>query len=74
MTKDEVIALGIASQQAKQVFSALCQENTATDAKKRAEQIARFERARADMHEAMNRHHAALGYLGAHEQAQDRKP
>lgn len=64
MTKEEVIELGIKSQRAKELFSALCIENTKTDPQERAEQIARFERARADMHEAMNQHHAALSQLG----------
>jgi hypothetical protein len=64
MTKDEVVALGIASQKAKDYFGALCLENTAIDPAKRVEQVERYERARAEMMEAMNRHHAALGYLG----------
>lgn len=64
MTKDDVVALGLASQVAQDYFSALCRENTATDPEKRLAQTERFERARADMHEAMNRHHAALGLLG----------
>lgn len=65
MTKDEVVALGVASQKAQDVFNAHCLANTRTDPKERAQQIEQFERARADMHEAMNRHHAALGLLGA---------
>lgn len=64
MTKDECVQLGIASQQAKDLFSALCAENTKTDPAERLAQTERFERARADMHEAMNRHHAALSQLG----------
>lgn len=63
MTKDEVVALGIASQRAQETFRAHAMTNTQTDPQKRAEQIEAYERARADMHEAMNRHHAALGLL-----------
>ncbi len=62
--KDEVVALGIASQKAKERFSALGLLNTQTDPEKRAAQILEYETARAEMHEAMNRHHAALGFLG----------
>lgn len=65
MTKDEIVALGVASQKAQEYFRALCYENTRIDPKERTEQIERYERARANMHEAMNRHHAALGLLGA---------
>jgi len=64
MTKEEAVELGIASHNAKQYFLTLAHENTQTDPIKRADQIARYERARADMHEAMNRHHAALQQLG----------
>ena len=64
MTKDEATQLCIASQAAKDIFYNIGHENTQLDPEKRADQIARYERARADMHEAMNRHHAALEQLG----------
>jgi hypothetical protein len=64
MTKDEAIKLGIASQAAKDKFYLLGQLNTAIDPEDRAKQVEVYEAARADMHEAMNRHHAALRQLG----------
>lgn len=63
MTKDEVVKLGIASMHAQEVFRAHAMTNVQDDPQKRMEQIEAYERARADMHEAMNRHHAALGLL-----------
>jgi len=63
-TKEEAIQLGMASQSAKDYFHILGHENTQTDPEKRAEQAARYEAARANMHEAMNRHHEALKQLG----------
>lgn len=64
MTKEEAVKLGIASQHAREFFTALAHENTKMDPAERDAQIVRYERARADMHEAMNRHHAALSQLG----------
>lgn len=64
MTKDEVVALGIEAQRTKDVFRTHCERNTQIDPAEYAKQVADYERARADMHEAMNRHHAALGLLG----------
>ncbi len=64
MTKEEAMQFGIAYQNAKFYFSTLGMENTQTDPVLRQEQIERYERARANMHEAMNRHHAALEQLG----------
>ena len=64
MTKEKTVEFGIESENAKAYFYILGHENIQTDPAKRANQIARYERARADMHEAMNRHHAALEELG----------
>lgn len=64
MTKEEATELGIASQRAKDMFFMLSQENTKTNPEEREKQVARYEAARSNMHEAMNRHHAALKQLG----------
>jgi hypothetical protein len=64
MTKEDAIQLGIASQEAKDIFRMHCEMNTQTDPEKREAQTRAFETARANMHEAMNRHHAALRQLG----------
>lgn len=64
MTKEEAAELGIASQHAKDIFRMHCEMNTRSDPAERVAQIRAFEIARADMHEAMNRHHAALKQLG----------
>jgi hypothetical protein len=63
MTKEEATQLGIASRNARDYFEIIGAENTQIDPAKRAAQVERYERARADMHEAMNRHHAALEQL-----------
>lgn len=64
MTKEEVVQLGIKSENAKAYFYNLGCENTRLDPPGRISQIERYERARADMHEAMNQHHEALRQLG----------
>ncbi len=64
MTKDQAIELGIASQAAKDVFRMHCKMNTCIDPAEREAQTRAFETARANMHEAMNRHHDALKQLG----------
>lgn len=65
-TIEDVAALGVASQQAQEVFRALCMENTQIDPEKYRAQVERYEIARAKMHQAMNRHHAALALLGGY--------
>lgn len=64
MTKEEIVELGIASQRAKDTFRMHCEMNTRIDPAERKAQIRAFEIARANMHEAMNRHHEALKQLG----------
>jgi hypothetical protein len=64
MTKEDVVKLGIASMHARSIFEAHCLMNTKTDPTERLSQIEAYERARADWHEAMNMHHAALQVLG----------
>lgn len=64
MTREEVIELGIASQNAKDIFRMHCEMNTRLDPAEHAARTRAFETARANMHEAMNRHHAALEQLG----------
>jgi hypothetical protein len=64
MTKDDVVALGIEAQRTRDVFKAHCEMNTQRDQAEYAKQVKGYERARADMHEAMNRHDAALRLLG----------
>lgn len=64
ITKEDAIQLGIKSQKAQELFQALGWANTQTDPSKREAQIREYETARANMHEAMNRHHAALKKLG----------
>lgn len=64
MTKEEVIQLGVISQEMKDVFRMHCEMNTRIDPKEREAQTRAFETARANMHEAMNKHHAALQQLG----------
>lgn len=64
MTKDEAVVLGVVSQQTKEIFRIHCEMNTRTDPVEREAQTRAFETARANMHEAMNRHHAALRELG----------
>ena len=64
MTTEEAVQLGIASQAAKDIFRTHCELNTRTDPAEREAQIRAFEIARANMHEAMNKHHAALRQLG----------
>lgn len=64
MTKDDAVQLGVASQEAKDIFRMHCEMNTRIDPAERAAQVLAFERARATMHEAMNRHHEALRQLG----------
>jgi len=66
MTKDEVIQLGIAAEAARRAFFILGQENTQIGVQREA-QVLRYETARAEMHEAQNRHHAALEKLGIDE-------
>ena len=63
MTKDDVAALGIKAQETRDFFYALGLENTATDPEARLKQTERFERARADYHEALNAHQRALNAL-----------
>lgn len=65
ITKDEVVALGVAAQQAKDFFDMLGVQNTQTEPAARLAQTERYERARADMWEAMNRHRTALALLGS---------
>lgn len=64
MTKDAVVALGVARRNAEEFFDMLGIQNTATDPEERAMQTERYERARADMWEARNRHEAGLRQLG----------
>lgn len=63
MTKEEAIQLGIAAEKARHQFHILGQENTQSG-KDREKQVLRYETARAEMHEATNRHHEALQSLG----------
>lgn len=64
MTKEEAVELGIKSQEAKDIFRMHCEMNTRIDPIEREAQTRAFEVARANMHEAMNKHHAALQQLG----------